>query len=293
MYYPHTAFLVLTTACNRRDTCEHCFYNVEPERNIAGAPDTRQAEALIENLRLSGLRTIVFTGGEPTLRPDLPVLVDKASRFSLETVLLTNGVLLNGDLVTELSDKGLGATIVSLSQFDLTERRAANVLAEHSRMPFSFIFCFSKKTYERIPDAIQFARDYMAPIIFQPAYIPAGHEREQELSMLAVDAFEWGRIYTMLRPWARAAGYENYLKLMHASYTGNGARPPRCAMSGNALVVDADGRVYPCFHRRELDCGCAWDNGFPHALAAWRETVAPTRDASCFGGHCLSLHTGV
>lgn len=284
---------MLTTACNRRDTCEHCFYNTEPDRTMADAPDTEQVIDLLEKLRLSGLRTIVLTGGEPTLRPDLPELVDAASRFSLETVLLTNGSLLTKDLVLELSDKGLGATVVTLSRFDLVERRAANLLAEHSRMPFSFIFCFSKKTYGRIPDAMEFARDYLAPIMFQPAYIPAGHTCEQDLSMRTVDGFEWGRIYTMLRPWARNYGYDAYLKLMHAAYNGDKIGPPRCAMSGNALVVDADGRMYPCFHRRDMDCGCAWSQEYSAALAAWRATVPHTLPAPCFGDHCLSLHTDI
>lgn len=296
MYYPHTAFIVLTTQCHRRDVCRHCFYNVDPELCVDDAPGMERVVALLGRLRLSGVQSVIFTGGEPTLRQDLPALVAAANDMSLSVLLLTSGVLITPEMADALARAGLDAVIMSLAELDHSERRAADLLAGGGMPRLSLIFCFSKASYDRIPEAVQFAAERKLPIIFQPAYVPRTSPLFDELSMAAVDRFEWSRVYTMLRPWAREHGYDSYLKLMYEVYTnpGGAPRPPRCAMSGHAFVVDADGRSYPCFHRRDLDCGPMFDdNNFSLAMKGLREIIPETRPAPCFGEHCLSLHTDV
>lgn len=296
LYYPHTAFIVLTTQCHRRDVCRHCFYNVAPDLCVDGAPGTDRVASLLGRLRHSGVRSVIFTGGEPALRNDLPALVAAAKDMSLSVLLLTSGVLITPELADALARAGLDAAVMSLAALDHAENRAADLLSGHGMPRLSLIYCFSKATYERIPEAVQFAAGRRLPLIFQPAYVPRSSPLFDELSMAAVDRFEWSRVYTMLRPWARERGCDSYLKLMYELYTNPAAspRPARCAMSGNAFVVDADGAAYPCFHRRDLSCGNMFpDSDFSLTMKNLRDLVPQTRPAPCFGEHCLSLHTDV
>ena len=293
MYYPHTAFLVLTTQCNRRRVCEHCFYNMETDRLVSGVPSTSQVLDVLQRLRMAGISHVIFTGGEPTLRLDLPELVHAARDMGQTVLLLTNGTRMTPELAEQLEQAGLSAVSISIVEMDSTERRAVELLRYNTAMPVSLIFCFSKKTFKRIPDAVKFAAGHKTPLLIQPAYVPKGHRREKDLSMRRVDPFQWSEVYTMLRPWAKHAGCESYLKRMYNLYQGEPARPPRCVMSGHAVVIDADMHLLPCFHRRDLDCGSAPGSDFSLALANWNRAVPRILNAPCFGEHCLSLHMDV
>jgi MoaA/NifB/PqqE/SkfB family radical SAM enzyme len=63
--------------------------------------------------------TISFTGGEPTLREDLPLLIKYAANKGMRTNLITNGIKSsNMDFVKSLADAGLDSAQVSLESHD-------------------------------------------------------------------------------------------------------------------------------------------------------------------------------
>jgi radical SAM protein with 4Fe4S-binding SPASM domain len=69
---------------------------------------------ILDDLAGLGCRKIHFSGGEPTLRPDLPDLVAHARRLKLRVTLTTNGTLLTRDLCRQLVKAGLNSVCVSL-----------------------------------------------------------------------------------------------------------------------------------------------------------------------------------
>ncbi len=74
-------------ACNNR-----CLFCVQGDKRVRFAP--KPTEALREVLRVerSRVRAVVFTGGEPTLRKDLPDLVAYARDLGYQTIQIqTNG----------------------------------------------------------------------------------------------------------------------------------------------------------------------------------------------------------
>jgi radical SAM protein with 4Fe4S-binding SPASM domain len=83
---PYRMDLALTYRC--QNECAHC-YNVRP-RATAELTTSQWGQAL-ERLWEAGIPHIVFTGGEPTLRPDLPDLVAHAEHLGQITGLNTNG----------------------------------------------------------------------------------------------------------------------------------------------------------------------------------------------------------
>lgn len=83
---PYRLDLALTYRCN--NDCAHC-YNARP-RDFAEL-DTARWKAIIDRAWQIGIPHIVFTGGEPTLRADLPELIAYAEAKGQITGLNTNG----------------------------------------------------------------------------------------------------------------------------------------------------------------------------------------------------------
>jgi 12,18-didecarboxysiroheme deacetylase len=101
----------VTRACNLN--CVHCYaraVNHTHEREITH----EQGLALIDDLASFGVPVILFSGGEPLMRPDLVELARYAVRSGLRAVISTNGTLISKDKATELREIGLSYVGVSL-----------------------------------------------------------------------------------------------------------------------------------------------------------------------------------
>lgn len=83
---PYRMDLALTYRCN--ENCSHC-YNARPRTHPE--IETRAWQEIINRLWDIGIPHICFTGGEATLRDDLPDLVAHAEAQGQITGLLTNG----------------------------------------------------------------------------------------------------------------------------------------------------------------------------------------------------------
>ena len=100
---PYRMDLALTYRCN--NDCSHC-YNGRP-RDFPEL-ETSHWKRVLDRLWQLGVPHIVFTGGEPTLRPDLPELIAHAESLGHITGLNTNARrLADGGYVRQLVDAGL------------------------------------------------------------------------------------------------------------------------------------------------------------------------------------------
>ncbi len=100
---PYRMDLAITYRCN--NDCPHC-YNARP-RGYAEL-DTLHWNRILDRLWALGVPHIVFTGGEPTLRADLPDLVAHAEALGQITGLNTNGRRLSdAAYVRRLVESGL------------------------------------------------------------------------------------------------------------------------------------------------------------------------------------------
>ena len=110
----------MTRRCNLK--CVHCYAqakDIEFENELS----TEEGKALIDDLANFGSPVILFSGGEPTLRKDLPELAAYAREKGMRAVISTNGTLIDRDLAKKLKDVGLSYVGVSLDGIRETNDR--------------------------------------------------------------------------------------------------------------------------------------------------------------------------
>ena len=79
--------------CNAR--CGFCYYQDSLDNPLEKEPATRELLAQLADLRRSGATEVEFTGGEPTIRPDLPQLIaSAASKGFVNISVISNGLKL-------------------------------------------------------------------------------------------------------------------------------------------------------------------------------------------------------
>jgi MoaA/NifB/PqqE/SkfB family radical SAM enzyme len=100
----------LTYRCNAR--CEICSYWKNPSKP-RDELTLREITEGIDRAFGYGTRFVNFTGGEPTLRPDLENIVAAASRRGMWTSMVTNGSRLTPARIRALRDAGLDNLLVS------------------------------------------------------------------------------------------------------------------------------------------------------------------------------------
>jgi len=107
---PYRMDLALTYRCN--NACQHC-YNARPR--LYPELTTAQWKQILDQLWRLGIPHVVFTGGEPTLRPDLPELIAHAEHNGQISGLNTNGrKLADPAYLAELVAAGLDHVQITL-----------------------------------------------------------------------------------------------------------------------------------------------------------------------------------
>ena len=101
----------MTRACNLK--CMHCYAHAVEQRTQQEL-STDQAKSVIDDLKYFEVPVILFSGGEPMLRPDLAELAQYAVKKGIRAVISTNGTLISREKAKELKEIGLSYVGVSL-----------------------------------------------------------------------------------------------------------------------------------------------------------------------------------
>ena len=97
--------------CNLK--CIHCYAQARDE-NFANELSTAEGRALIDDLAGFGVPVVLFSGGEPLMRPDLPELAGYAVAKGMRAVISTNGTLITPEAARTLKEIGLSYVGISL-----------------------------------------------------------------------------------------------------------------------------------------------------------------------------------
>ncbi len=106
----------LTLACNLR--CRHCGSSAAHPR-----PDeltTEEALAICEQLPALLVQEVDFTGGEPLLREDWPLVAARLVELGIRTQIISNGLCLDQDTVAQMRDVGISAVGLSVDGLETT-----------------------------------------------------------------------------------------------------------------------------------------------------------------------------
>jgi 12,18-didecarboxysiroheme deacetylase len=101
----------VTRACNLK--CMHCYAHAV-SRSREKELSTEQAKTMIDDLAQFGVPVLLFSGGEPLVRPDLVELARYAVAKGMRAVISTNGTLITREKAKELKSVGLSYVGVSL-----------------------------------------------------------------------------------------------------------------------------------------------------------------------------------
>jgi len=106
-------FWETTSACNL--ACAHCRRMETGRDQARWTLSTAEGCALVDDVAATHPRALlVFSGGEPLLRPDLFTLAGRARGAGLRTALATNGTLVTPEVAARIAAAGFARVSVSL-----------------------------------------------------------------------------------------------------------------------------------------------------------------------------------
>jgi 12,18-didecarboxysiroheme deacetylase len=164
----------VTKACNLR--CIHCYASAD-NKPAENELTTEEGFRLLEDLAQFGCPVVLFSGGEPLVRPDIFDLIAYAVRLGLRAVLSTNGTLIDHVLAKELKKLGLSYVGISLDGIGEVHDRFRGVKGcfekviqavencQREGLKVGLRFTINKFNAEEIPKVFDFVEEMKIPRI--------------------------------------------------------------------------------------------------------------------------------
>lgn len=111
----------VTRSCNL--ACRHCRAEAHPEP-YDGELSTAEAKALVDTFPQVGRPIVIFTGGEPMMRPDVYELVAHARGLGLTCAFAPNGTLITAENAARLREAGVSRCSISIDGADAASHDA-------------------------------------------------------------------------------------------------------------------------------------------------------------------------
>jgi radical SAM protein with 4Fe4S-binding SPASM domain len=303
---PYRMDLALTYRCN--NDCAHCY---NARARTFPELDTNQWKLILDKLWELGIPHIVFTGGEATLRNDLPELIAHAETNGQITGLNTNARrLIDKKYVAELVEAGLDHVQITVEScdeqihdemmrakgaFKQTIQGLKNVLATPLYVMTNTTML--QTNVQTLPDTLDFLADLGVPTIGLNALIYAGHGlnvgtglHERELQPILDMATRKTSEYGQRLIWYTPTQYCNF------DPTQSNLGVKGCSASLYSMCIESNGNVLPCqsyYHPLGNLLVDPWDSIWNHKLSVQlRERRAlPAKCSGCpvvseCGGGC-------
>jgi MoaA/NifB/PqqE/SkfB family radical SAM enzyme len=270
LFYP-------TSRCNSR--CLSCDWWTS-----AGDDDLSLAEIdeLCRSLPGLGTKVVVFSGGEPLLRPDLFVIADSFLARGVRLELLTSGLLL-ARYAPQVARRFSKVTVSldAATEDDYREIRGVNGLAAVERgisrlrklapaLPITARATIHKRNFRELPLLIAKARtvgldgiSFLAADLDSTAFGRQAAPTDRALALDASEIFELREtieetVRTETEAFESRFVAESPQKLRrlpdyYLALRGEGEFPPvHCNAPWVSAVVEADGSVRPCFFHEAI-----------------------------------------
>jgi 12,18-didecarboxysiroheme deacetylase len=281
----------ITSACNLK--CVHCYASAgKAEQELT----TKQGLELIATLKDYGAPVILFSGGEPTIRQDLPKLIEAAVKSGMRAVISTNGTLISQDMAMRFADLGLsyiGVSLDGMEEVNDTFRGVQGAFKEalhgiyhamHQNIKVGLRFTMNRRNVDQIPGIFDLMKGEGIPRICFYHLVYTGrakelmaedltHEQTRETLDLIMDRtremIHAGQNVEVLTVDNHADGPYVYLRMMKEHSPRAGEVLDLLKMNaGNSSglgigCINWDGDVYPDQFWRTKVLGNVLKNPFP------------------------------
>lgn len=289
-----------TNACNLY--CAHCYRGSGEE--AAGELTTAEGMTLIEDIARAGFQIMIFSGGEPLLRPDIFDLIHHAREVGLRPVLGTNGTLLTLETARALKEAGLMAAGISLDSLDAAAHdrlrsqqgawQAAVNGMQHCRavgLPFQIHTTVMDWNEAEITQITDFAVEIGARAHHIFFLVPTGRGEDIEGQALERHAYE--NVLTRIMSKAKNVSIEvkptcapQFIRV--ADQVGHKQRFAKGCLAGTSYcIISPRGDVQPCAYL-DMPLGNVRDLPFDRIWAE-NETLARLRTRN-YSGSCGDCH---
>ena len=286
---PLACLFEVTYSCNLK--CIHCYrtgLTQEP-----GLPAAEMIEVL-EKLARGGVLFITFSGGEPFVRDDFPLLLEKASSSGLVVRVFSNGTRINENTVEVLAGAGVAGVDLSLygasskihdriTRCEGSWQLTLNALKAltGAGIPVVIKTTVMKRNIGEMNELADLAASFGADFSPNAVFSPAVHEKISLAEYMAEDNAIADLALKL--PLARPAPAESREASL-SSYPCNAGR--------SSFSVDPSGRIFPCPIFPEPvgdlmvdELGAIWENAaFLNRMRDWK--MADFRECSVCA--CLS-----
>ena len=242
--------------CNQN--CLHCYAARQPQSEEEEL-STDEWKQIIDKCRKVCIPQVTFTGGEPTMRDDLPELINHARWFV--TRLNTNGIKLTKDYCRQLYDASLDSLqitfysydekihneLVGAPMYDKTVSGIKNALEAGLNLSINTPLCTLNKDYV---GTLKFLHDLGVTYVTCSGLITTGNAALSESENLQLSKEE---ITSILKD-AVDYTYANEMEISFTSpgwideefFAENGLATPTCGACLSNMAITPGGNVVPC-----------------------------------------------
>jgi len=196
----------LTRACNLE--CKHCRAAAVHE-TPPGELTTDECLKLIDDIAAFASPTLILTGGEPLLRPDLCEIAAHATAVGLRAVAALNGTLLGTQTATQLVKSGVRRISISLDGSDAARHDSLRgvpgafdgairgiAAAKEGGMPFQINTTVTTQNADELPEIMDLAVKLGAVAHHIFLLVPTG--RAADLTGFELDAVRYEAVLNWL-----------------------------------------------------------------------------------------------
>jgi MoaA/NifB/PqqE/SkfB family radical SAM enzyme len=244
-YAPFLAQIVIIRRCNLS-----CGYCSEYDKSSDPIPAHVLEQRLVK-LKELGTFGVSFTGGEPTLHPELPRLVRKCRELRFfRTGMISNALLLRRPLIEALNAAGLEEMQISIDGVhgnETTQKVLDNLkkrlesIRQHARFQVIVSAVIGACPSPEAEDVIDFAKrlGFTARVLLV-------HDRYGQLKLNRQEVRTFEAIVAKLpRSWREFSTYRKRL-------IRGGVAPFKCRAGSRYLYVDEFGHVHWCSQTRTI-----------------------------------------
>lgn len=242
--------------CNQR--CLHCYAAGQTRAEVRELSSEEWGE-VIRKLQKIGIPQITFTGGEPTMREDLPELIKSAQWFI--TRLNTNGIKLTKALCNELKEASLDSVQITFYSNDeaihnrlvgapmhkYTVEGIKNALEAGLDVSINTPLCTENKDYV---STLKYLRDMGVTYVTCSGLIITGNARKEPSISTQLDG---EALFKILQDAVKFCN-ENHMEISFTSpgwideekLRKLGLSVPTCGACLSNMAIAPDGSVVPC-----------------------------------------------